>query len=313
LDEGESFCRKEDEMKRIDRREFLKSSAAVLGAVAVSEGISSIVSKNGSSAEAAEPAPTYEIYALKYAGPFTSKVAMVFWNQGWNEEIDRNYYLWVIKGKGENIIVDTGTGITDAAKRKLKGYVNPVDMLARIGVNASNVAKVIITHIHFDHVGGMEMFPQAFPKATFYVQKKEFDFWIRHPVAKRRPFVGITDELANKALAALEGTDRLKLVKGDKKIMPSIELLFAPGHTIGLQTVMVNTAKGPAIVASDCAHIARSFKEDNPSCLITDMIAWLETYDKLRAKAPLDLIFPGHDVIMLQNYPKVAEDVTRLV
>jgi len=238
---------------------------------------------------------------------------MVFWNEGWNEEIDRNYYLWVIKGMGENIIVDTGTGITEGTKRKLKGYVNPVDVLARIGVNASNVTKVIITHIHFDHVGGMEMFPQAFPKATFYVQKKEFDFWIKDPIGKRRPFVGITDTLANKALAVLEGTDRLKLVSGDKKIMPGMELLLVPGHTIGLQAVMVNTAKGPAIVASDCAHIARSFKEDNPSCLITDMIAWLKSYDKLRAKAPLDLIFPGHDVIMLQNYPKVAEDITRLV
>ena len=65
-------------MTKVNRREFLKSSAAVLGAVAMSEGISSIVSKNGSAAEAAEPAPVYEIYALKYAGPFTSKVAMVF-------------------------------------------------------------------------------------------------------------------------------------------------------------------------------------------------------------------------------------------
>jgi len=310
----EAFRRKEDEMMKVNRREFLKSSAMLLGAAAVSEGISPIVSKKGSIAEAAEPAPVYEIYALKYAGPFTSKVAMVFWNEGWNEEIDRNYYLWVIRGKGENVIVDTGTGITQGEKRKLKGYFNPVDVLARIGVNASNVTKVIITHIHFDHVGGMEMFPQAFPKATFYVQKKEFDFWIKNPIAKRRPFVGITDELANKALAALEGTNRLKLVSGDKKIMPGMELLLAPGHTIALQTVMVNTAKGTAIVASDCAHIARSFKEDNPSCLITDMIAWLESYDKLRAKASsIDLIFPGHDVIMLQNYPKVAEDITRLV
>ena len=314
LDEELSFHRKEDEMTKVNRREFLKSSAAVLGAVAVSEGISSIVSKKDSVAEAAGPAPVYEIYALKYAGPFTSKVAMVFWNEGWNEEIDRNYYLWVIKEKRENIIVDTGTGITQGEKRKLRGYVNPVDVLGRIGVNASNVTKVIITHIHFDHVGGMEMFPQAFPKATFYVQKKEFDFWIKNPIAKRRPFVGITDELANKSLAALEGTDRLKLVSGDKKIMPGMELLLAPGHTIGLQTVVVNTVKGTAIVASDCAHIARSFKEDNPSCLITDMIAWLKSYDKLRAKASsIDLIFPGHDVIMLQNYPKVAEDVTRLV
>jgi len=286
----------------------------MMGMAAMGKRIFSTVSKKGSITEAGRTAPMYEIYALKYAGPFTSKLAMVLWMEGWNEEIDRNYYLWVIKGKGENIVVDTGTSITLATKRELKNYVNPVDVLERIGVNASNVMKVIITHIHFDHVGGMEMFPQAFPKATFYIQKKEFDFWIKNPIAKKIPFVGITDELANQALAALERTDRLVLVRGDQKIMPGIEIVFAPGHTIGLQTVAVNTAKGTAIVASDCAHLARSFKEDTPSCLITDMIAWLESYDKLRAKASsINLIFPGHDLMMLKNYPKVAEDVTRLV
>jgi glyoxylase-like metal-dependent hydrolase (beta-lactamase superfamily II) len=305
---------KEDEMTDINRRDFLKSSAMVLGAAAATGGISSLVSEQGSIAEAAEPAPVYEIYALKYAGPFTSKLAMVYWNEGWNEDIERNYYIWVIKGKGENIIVDTGTAVTTAEKKKLKGYINPVEVLARIGVNGSNVSKVIVTHIHFDHVGGIEMFPKAFPNAAYYVQKKEFDFWTKHPVAKRRPFLAVSDEQANKTFAALKGTNKLKLITGDQKIMPGIELLLAPGHTVGLQAVAVNTAKGTSIVASDCAHIARSFKEDNPSCLITDMVAWMESYDKLRAKASsIDLIFPGHDVMMLQNYPKVAEDVTRLV
>jgi len=298
----------------LNRREFLKTGAMVLGVAAATEGISSVFPQKASLAEATGPTPVYEIYALKYAGPFTSKLAMLLWLEGWDIDIDRNYYIWVIKGKGENIVVDSGCGTTFATKRKLKNYVNPVDVLARIGVNGTNISKVIITHIPFDHVGGVEMFPQAFPKATFYVQKKEFDFWTKHPIAKKHPFAHVTDELANKALAALEGTDRLVLICGDQKIMPGIELLFAPGHTPGLQAVAVNTAKGTAIVASDCAHIARSFKEDKPTVLITDMIAWMESYDKLRARASsIDLIFPGHDLKMLTDYPKVAEDVTRLV
>ena len=64
----------------MNRRDFLKSSAITLGAAAVVEGVSSIVQKEPA-AHAARPAPQYEIYALKYAGPFTSSVAMVFWNQ----------------------------------------------------------------------------------------------------------------------------------------------------------------------------------------------------------------------------------------
>jgi len=259
-------------------------------------------------------AQSYEIYALKYAGPLTSKIAMVFWNEGWDERIDRNYYLWVVKGRGETIVVDTGTGTTFAAKNHLKNYVNPVEVLARIGVTGSKVTRVIITHMHFDHVGGMEMFPRAFPKAVFYVQRKEFDFWTRNPIAKRRPFAWLADELANHAVAALEGTIRLEIISGDQQIVPGIELLLAPGHTIGLQALSVHTEKGCAIVASDCAHISRNIREDNPSSLITDMIAWMESYDKLRERSSSpDLIFPGHDLMMLDNYPRVAQDVTRLV
>lgn len=299
---------------KMNRRKFLKSSAAVLGVAALSEGITSAFTPHGSKAEAAGPAPQYEIYALKYAGPFPRKLAMMLHNVGWDENVEANYYIWVIKGKGETIVVDAGCGLTLANARKLKGFVNPVDVLARIGVNGSNVTKVIITHMHFDHVGGMEMFPQAFPKAKFYVQKREFDFWAKHPFAKRPPFHHVADDLAIKATADLEGTDRLVLICGDQKIIPGIELLFSPGHTIGLQTVAVNTAKGTAIVASDCLHAHRAFKENNTSIFITDLIAWVESYDRLRMKATsIDLVFPGHDMSLATKYPKVAEDVTRLV
>ncbi len=260
------------------------------------------------------PTPTYEIYALKYAGPFKSSMAFVLWNEGWDEQIERNYYIWAIKGRRGWTIVDTGTGLSQASQRQLAGYVNPVNVLGRIGIDGSNVDNVILTHLHFDHAGGMEMFPEAFPKATFYVQKKEFDFWVRNPTARRKPFQTIADVNANETIAAMEKRKRLVIVNGDRKIAPGLELLLAPGHTVGLQAVAVNTIRGTAIVASDCAHIARSFREDLPSCLITDMVAWLATYDKLRARASsIDLIFPGHDAKMLSDYPKVAEDVTRLV
>ncbi len=256
--------------------------------------------------------PIYEIYALKYAGPFLSKLALLRWNEGWEEEVERNYYIWAIKGKEGFTVVDTGVGITMAAAMKLKGYVNPVDVLARIGADESKVTKVVITHIHFDHAGGMEMFPAAFPRAVFYVQRKEFAFWTRNPIAKKAPFAAVTDDMAIETLVSMEASNRLVLVDGDREIMPGMELLLAPGHTVGMQAVAVTTAAGPAIVASDCAHVAKSFRDDIPSYFITDLAALMKTYDKLRARASTDLIFPGHDALMLNNYPLVAEDVTRL-
>ena len=286
------------------RRDFVKSTGVAVAA-AMAQGVLPVTGR---------ASPAYEVYAAKYAGPATSKLAFLYFNQGWDQDIDRYYYVWALKGSGEVIVVDTGAGVSMAGQRKLTGYVNPVDVLKRIGVDGSNVTKVVITHLHWDHVGGMEMFPTAFPKATFYVQKKEYDFWIRHPVAKRPFMRTFVDDIGNRGLTDLEGTNRLVLAQGDLTIGPGLDILYAPGHTVALQSLGVETAKGRAVVASDCGHLARNFKEDHPSSLITDLVGWLETYDKLRGWASsVDLLFPGHDAGMLRNYPMVAEDITRLV
>jgi glyoxylase-like metal-dependent hydrolase (beta-lactamase superfamily II) len=258
--------------------------------------------------------PTYEIYAVKYAGPVSGKLAFVLWMEGWDTDADRNYYLWAIKGNDEIVVVDTGCGVRLATERQLEEFVNPIDLLAKIGANKTNVKKIILTHLHWDHAGGFEMFLQAFPQAVLYAQKKEFDFWTKNRIAKRAPFAKVSDESTIKALAQLEGTRSLQIVSGDAAIMPGIQVILAPGHTIGLQAVAVNTSKGTAVVASDCSHVHENIVRDIPSCLITDLIAWMESFDKLRAKASsIDLIFPGHDVKMLTDFPNEAEGVTRLV
>ncbi len=258
--------------------------------------------------------PVYEIYALKFAGPLKSKLAMLLWMEGWDEEIERNYYIWVIRGQGEIVVVDAGMRVALADERKVHNYVDPVQVLKRLGVRESDVKKVILTHLHYDHAGGIDRFADAFPDATFFVQEEEFDFWLHNPIAKRGPFARVSDETANLALAKLNDRGRVRQVREDTDIMAGIRLLLAPGHTPGLQVVAVNTALGTAIVGSDCAPLSRNYKEDNPSAFITDMVSWLESYDKVRNQASsVDLIFPGHDAQLLTKYPEVAPDVTRLV
>jgi len=254
--------------------------------------------------------PTYEIYALKYAGPLVRPASMVTWFQDIDKMTEINYYIFAIRGGGETIIVDCGVAPKLAQERNLNGYVNPAEVLKKIDIDSQQAKHVVATHIHFDHISGVELFPRA----TIYVQEKEFLFWMKNPIAQRTPFKNLTDPLGNRYLAKLEGTKRLKLIRGDKKILPGIELLLAPGHTVGLQVVAVNTAKGTAIVGSDLAHLFSSYRTDIPSAIITDMIAWMKSFDKIRAKASsIDLIFPGHDPALLTNYPKVAEGVAQLV
>ncbi len=252
----------------------------------------------------------YEIFAIKYAGPFESSGAFVMWNREWEETVKRNYYIWCIKGAGVTVVVDAGVAPELASEKNLNGYVNPAQVLSRIHVKADEIRHVVITHIHWDHTSGVSLFPNA----TLYIQDEEYRFWLKDPVANRPPFKHVSDEKAKAYLASLEGTDRLALLKGDQEILPGIECLLSPGHTVALQAVAVKTAKGTAILGSDCAHLFRNYREDWPSCLIVDLVGWMKSYNKLRAKASsIGLIFPGHDFLMSENYPQVAKDVTRLV
>jgi glyoxylase-like metal-dependent hydrolase (beta-lactamase superfamily II) len=252
----------------------------------------------------------YEIYALKYAGPFTSSGAFLMWRKDWEKQVQRNYYIWCVRGEKEMVIVDAGIPPELARAKNLAGYVNPVEVLSRIGIKAEEVRHLILTHIHWDHSSGVGLFPNA----TVYVQEEEFNFAIKDPIASRPAFAATADPKSKAYIASLEGTKRLILVKGDREILPGIECLLAPGHTVALQAVAVKTRKGTAIVGSDCAHTFRNYREDWPSCLIVDLVGWMKSYDKLRKKASSpDLLFPGHDPLMSSDYPEVAKDVTRLV
>lgn len=252
----------------------------------------------------------YEIYALKYAGPFVRSWAFLMWLRDWERTEMINYYIWCLKGPDETVVVDAGVAPDMARERELEGYVSPAEVLSRIGVKAEDVRHIIITHMHWDHVSGVTLFPNA----TFYVQEMEYSFWMHDPVAKKPPFIELLDEDSRASMASLEGTGRLVLVEGDREILHGVRCILAPGHTPALQALAVSTARGTAVLGSDCAHLFQNYRERWPSVLITDMAAWLKSYDKLAsiASAP-DLLFPGHDTRMLQNYPQIAEDIARLV
>jgi glyoxylase-like metal-dependent hydrolase (beta-lactamase superfamily II) len=228
----------------------------------------------------------YEIYALKCAGPLTSSGAFAMWLKEWETTVERNYYIWCIKGHNDVVVVDACITPALAKERNIPGYVSPVEALSRIGIKADEVRHVAITHAHWDHVNGLMLFPSA----KVYIQEEEYNFWLKNQVAERPPFRQFIDVESKKYLVALEG------------------------HSIGLQAVAVKTKKGTAVLGSDCGHLFRNYREDWPSSLFVDLVALMNTYRKLSEKASSeDLIFPGHDPAMTTGYERVAEGITRLV
>lgn len=254
--------------------------------------------------------PEYEIYAVKYAGPLTSSGALIMWMKDWDKVVERNYYIWCLKSPEETIVVDAGVSPQLAEERDLKGYSSPAKMLTDIDVNADEVKHVILTHLHWDHADGLSLFPNA----KIYVQRAEYDFWLKDKIADRPPFKLFLNDAVRAKCKAIEASGRLQMLDGDQKILPGIECLLAPGHSVALQAVAVISAKGTAILGSDCGHIFRNYQEEWPSAFFVDMVACMGSFEKLKSKVTSPkLLFPGHDPLMSHDYPEVAPGITRLV
>lgn len=116
---------------------------------------------------------TYEIRALRY-GWFedcTQRESHIMLPPGedWAQPID--FFVYVVSGGGEHIVVDTGMTPEEGARRGKPTRHRPCDILARIGIPAADVETVVLTHMHFDHSGTL---PDV-PNATFHVQRAEID------------------------------------------------------------------------------------------------------------------------------------------
>jgi glyoxylase-like metal-dependent hydrolase (beta-lactamase superfamily II) len=254
--------------------------------------------------------PIYEIYALRYAGPLEGSNAVTLWNQDWDKRVTRSYFFWCLLGPEGPVVVDTGVAPEYAAGRVLPDYENPAGVLARLGVKPEEVRHVFQTHLHWDHALGLGLYPNA----LVHVHQKERDFWLNDPVVQRPVFQAVFDPSVAQLLEQIQSQGRLHIVEEDGEIAPGLEALSAPGHTPGIMALAVNTAKGLAVLGSDCGHTFANYAQEWPSIFICDLPAWVKSWDKLKARAAsLELLFPGHDVAMSDNYPEIAPGVTRLV
>ena len=198
-------------------------------------------------------APTYEVFALKYGfvKDLPPHYAMILDDpkdpHTGTRQLD--YFVWLIRGNGRNILVDCGFDHACGAKRGRKIERLPDEALARIGTPAEEIDTLVVTHLHYDHAGNFGLFPNA----EFLIQDKEVSFatsrYMRYP-AVRRPYEA--DHVCE--LIQLNFKERVRWIDGDKVIAPGVSVHLLPGHSHGLMAVQVETKRGRVFLASDVAH-----------------------------------------------------------
>lgn len=243
--------------------------------------------------------PEYEVFALRYATAARQRSENFIVNDPHDGPMPMDYYVWVIRGLGRNWLVDTGFNRAAAEQRGRTFLRCPIASLQTLGIAAAEVSDVIVTHLHYDHAGNINLLPQA----RIHLQERELQFatgrHMKHPLLRHAYAVDDVVEIVRGVYR-----DRVVFHDGDVGLAPGIELVLVGGHTDGLQAVRVHTARGWIVLASDASHFYENIEATSPFPIVFHVGAMLDGYRKLLALADgPDHVVPGHDPLVRQRYP----------
>ena len=252
--------------------------------------------------------PVYEIYAIRYAHRVGKRSDMFLdLVERPDEPLAMDYFVWLAVCPERTVVIDTGFTAETALRMKRDYIASPVDTLRRFGIDPGAVRDVILTHLHYDHAGNV----QSFPEARYLVQNDELAYWTS-PLAGRASHNGDPSDYVYLVRAAYQ--HRVRGISGDADIMPGISVHLVRGHTPGMQVVRVNTARGIVVLASDSSHYYENIEKDRPFRTLHTVPLVYAAFDRVRELAgPDGLILPGHDPLVTDRFPAASAEFRDLV
>jgi glyoxylase-like metal-dependent hydrolase (beta-lactamase superfamily II) len=243
--------------------------------------------------------PQYEVYAVKYAHHARRKAENFIGGDPHDGPMPLDYFVWLIRGAGRQILVDTGFSAAMAAKRQRNHIRCPTEGLRLLNVDSNNIEDVVITHLHYDHVGNFDLFPAA----TLHLQDLEMNYATGRHMAQP-VFNGAYEVEDVVGMVRRVYAGRVRFHDGDAEIAPGVSAHLIGGHTMGLQVVRVATRRGWVVIASDASHFYANMEQVRPFPIVYSVADMVQGYGRLRALADSPAhIIPGHDPLVLERYP----------
>jgi glyoxylase-like metal-dependent hydrolase (beta-lactamase superfamily II) len=252
----------------------------------------------------AQAPPAYEIFAIRYATIPELAVSGLVAGADASRKLDIAMMVWLVRGGGKNILVDAGFYREQFFKQwHVTDFVNPAEAVRRAGVKPEEITDVIVTHMHWDHADGMDLFPNA----RVWLQKDELEYYAGSAWQSRRTHGGIDpDDVL--AAVKLNVTGKMGLVNGDaQEILPGVTCYTGGKHTYASQFVGVRTAAGTVVLASDNMYLYENLEKHVPIAATLDGASNLRAQDRMKELAgDPKRIIPGHDPAVMtrfRNYP----------
>src|SRR5579864_6095177 len=245
--------------------------------------------------------PEYSIQAIRYASA-EDQVSGLVMGAPKGEKIEIAMVIWLVRGGGHNILFDSGYHRDTFLKYfPSTDYIRPDEAVKLAGVQPDEITDIVISHAHWDHLGGIDLFP----KATVWIQKEEYRYYTGPAWQPGGDHGGVDPEDVQQ-LVRLNTGGRLQLIDGDDvEIFPGIRAYTGARHTYASQYLRVD-GNPPFVLASDNMYLYRNLATHSASATFSDQdhaanIANQERMVKL-AGSP-ERIVPGHDMLQFQKYP----------
>ena len=251
---------------------------------------------------AAGSPPDYSIEAIRLANSPGDPVSDMVMGAPAGEKIDTVYVMWLIRGGGHSILFDSGFHRERWFKEwTIRDYLSPAEAVKLAGVRPDEVTDVVISHAHWDHMGGIDLFPRA----TVWIQREEFRYYTGEAWQPGGENGGIDPEDVQ-WLVRLNTEGRLRLVDGDDvEILPGIRACTGGRHTYASQYLLVG-GKPPFVLASDNCYLYRNLSEHKASATFSEA-DWPANVRNQRRMIEMagspDRVIPGHDALQFQKYP----------
>lgn len=259
------------------------------------------------------PAVTYEVYAIRFGVLPAFAVSGLVAGAEPGRTLDIPVMVWLLKGSnGRTVLVDSGFYRQKFLDQwKPRDFRSPADAVKAAGVLPEEVTDLIVSHAHWDHVGGVDLFP----KAIVWIQKDEYRYYTGEAwQSGSRGMHGGIDEEDMQALLKINLAGRLRFVDGDdQEPLPGIRCYTGGRHTWASQYVAVRTAGGTAVLASDNVYLYENLDKHAPIAQTLDAASNLKAQDRIRTLASKpELIVPGHDPAVFERYARVADGIVRI-